>query len=75
MEAQIKYFKATRDTKRFKKKQKVWVTLDCANHLYVRFKYRGNGRYVNGVCDKFANYVGEIKTIMVEESFAKSLSK
>ena len=69
----VKYFKATKNTKRFNANQKVWITLECANHLYVRFKYRGKGRYVNGDVDKFAKYVGEIKSIEVSKDFASRL--
>lgn len=69
----VKYFKATKNTKRFNSNQKVWITLECANHLYVRFKYRGKGRYVNGVVDKFAKYVGEIKSIEVSKDFVSRL--
>lgn len=69
----VKYFKATKNTKRFNANQKVWVTLQCANHLYIRFNYCGKGRYVNGIADKFAKYVGEIKTIEVSKDFASRL--
>ena len=71
--ANVKYFKTTKQTKRFNKNQKVWITLECANHLYVKFKYRGKGRYVNGTVDKFAKYIGEIKTIEVDKNFASRL--
>ena len=54
----IKIFKAQKQTKRFNKNQKVWITKEFENHLYVRFKYRGKGRYVNGILDKF-NKVGD----------------
>ncbi len=69
----VKYFKATKKTKRFNANQKVWIIFDCANHLCVRFKYRGKGRYVNGIADKFAKYVGEIKTIKVSKEFVNRL--
>lgn len=69
----IKYFKAAKKTKRFNMNQKVWIILECANHLYIRFKYRGKGRYVNGVVDKFAKCVGEIKSIKVSKDFAINL--
>lgn len=70
----VKYFKATKKTKRFNLNQKVWVSLECANHLYVRFKYRGKGRYVNGVVDKFSKCVGDIKTIEVSKLFCNRVN-
>lgn len=69
----VKYFKATKNTNRFRQNQNVWITSEFANHLYIRFKYRANGRYVNGIADKFAPYVGEIRSIDVEKSFADRL--
>jgi hypothetical protein len=82
-EVAVKMFKAKKQTKRFRKNQKVWVTKSFANYAYIRFKWRGNGRYVNGVIDKWnwsakANFntsIGEegFKEIMVSKSFALSL--
>ena len=49
----VKMFRAKKQTKRFKKNQKIWVIYDSANHAFIRFKWRGNGRYVNRVIDKW----------------------
>lgn len=49
----IKYFKAKVDTKKFKKNQKVWVTIECGNHLHITSKWRGKGRWVSGIMAKF----------------------
>lgn len=65
----IQYFKATKTTNRFNKNQKVWIVRNHSNYLHVFFKWRGNGRYVTGDCDKYANCVGEIKEIEVSEDF------
>ena len=70
----IRIFKPTRDTARFRANQKVWVTGDFGNHIYVRFRWRGSGRYVKGVCDKHASYVGEIKEIDVDDDFIARLN-
>ena len=70
---EVQYFKATKQTNRFNKNQKVWIKLNMANCLMVWFKYRGKGRYVSGMCDKLAPYVGEIKTIEVDDSFAERI--
>ena len=67
----IEYFKTLRQGKSFNKNQKVWIRLNCANHLDIWFKYRGKGRYVSGVIDKFSTLVGEIKEIDVSEDFAR----
>ena len=49
----IKYFKAQEDTKKFRKNQKVWITNECDNHLYIVSRWRGKGRWVSGVMSKF----------------------
>ena len=69
----VKYFKAQRQTHRFRKNQKVWIRLEFANDLWIRFRWRGSGRYVDGVIDKFAKEVGELKEIDVDEAFAKRI--
>lgn len=66
----VSYFKATKQTPRFNKNQKVWISLDMPNCMYVYYRYRGKGRYVTGMCNKDAKYIGEIKTIEVSDSFA-----
>ena len=81
--AKVKLFKAQKQTKRFRKNQKVWVTADFGNHAYIRFKWRGSGRYVNGVIDKW-NWTSEggwnkvigadgFKDIEVDDEFAKRI--
>ena len=82
-EVAVKMFKAKKQTKRFNKNQKVWIVYDFGNHASIRFKYRGSGRYVNGIIDKWnwtakANFntvIGEegFKEIMVSRKFAESL--
>jgi len=67
---EVQYFKAAKQTHRFNENQKVWVRCNLANHLEIWFKFRGKGRYVTGTADKFALYVGEIKTIKVDDDFA-----
>ena len=49
----IEYFKAKKDTKKFKKGQVVWVTRNEANHLNIVSKWRGKGRTVEGTMSKF----------------------
>jgi hypothetical protein len=61
----VQYFKATRDTHRFRKNQKVWIDVNHANHLTIRFRWRGSGRTVMGTIDKLHKSVGEIKEISV----------
>lgn len=53
MTVTVMMFKAQRQTNRFRKNQKVWVRRRFGNHLEIRFKYRGKGRYVNGVISRF----------------------
>lgn len=71
--ATVRYFKAQKETHRFNKNQRVWIRAKFANHSLVWFKWRGKGRFVNGVIDNFAPYVGEIKTIEMDEDFAKRI--
>lgn len=49
----VKYFKVRQNTKKFKKNQKVWVTRECANHLYIVFRWRGKGRWVSSIISKY----------------------
>jgi hypothetical protein len=70
----VQYFKAQKQTNRFRQNQRVWVRADCGNHLKLFFRWRGSGRYVSGVEDKFSPVVGEIKTIEVDESFANRIN-
>lgn len=81
----MKMFKAQKQTKRFKKNQKIWVTYEFSNHAYIRFKWRGSGRYVSGVISKWnwtkkANWntvIGEdgFKEIEVSNDFGNRLLK
>ena len=71
----IEYFKATKKTRRFNKNQKVWISLNCANHLYINFKWRGKGRYVRGIIDKHIPTVGEIKEIEVDKIFGERITR
>ena len=49
----VKYFKAKKNTKRFKKGQKVWIRHEYANHLQVFSKWLGSGRYTESTLDKW----------------------
>ena len=69
----VQYFKAIKRTNRFNYNQKVWIRHMFANHMWVWFKFRGKGRYVSGVLDKFAPCIGEIKEIEVEEQFGNRI--
>jgi len=69
----VKYFKATKQTHRFRENQKVWVRYEHANHTDIFYKFRGNGRWVCGVCDRWAVFIGDIKEIDVEDSFADKI--
>jgi hypothetical protein len=69
----VEYFHAAKQTHRFNENQKVWVSLNCANHMYIYFKWRGKGRYVSGVIDRFDKSIGEIKSIDVDDAFAERI--
>lgn len=68
--ATVEYFKAARRTNRFNANQKVWIRLNSQNHLWIRFKWRGRGRWVNGIVGKNNPSVGEIRQIEVDDDFA-----
>ena len=70
-ECKVYYFNAQKNTNRFNKNQKVWISHLFAHHMYIWFKWRGNGRYVNGIIDRYSKAVGEIKQVDVNETFAK----
>lgn len=72
--AKVQYFKSIKKTNRFNKNQKVWIRYNFANHLYLFFRWRGNGRWINGICDKLAPFVGKIKTIEVDDIFANRIN-
>lgn len=69
----LEYFKTKKDTKRFRKNQKVWVSRRFGNFIEIFHKWRGNGRYVcSTLCtwNKYGqNLIGEIKEILVTDSF------
>jgi hypothetical protein len=69
----VQYFKVAKPTHRWRDGQKVWIKIAYANHLLVRFKWRGRGRMVNGTVDRFSPAVGEIKTIELEERDIRAL--
>ena len=70
----LQLFKAQKSTRRFNKNQNVFVSLLCANHIYIYFKYRGSGRYVRGIIDRFSPIVGDIKTIEIDDGFSKRIA-
>lgn len=76
----ILMFRAKKKTNRFNLNQRVFVSVDFANHAKIRFKYRGSGRYVNGVIPKFIGpkwnkVIGDegFKEIEVDESFGNRI--
>ena len=70
----LKYFKSQKRTNRFNKNQKVFIRLSAPNHMWIRFKFRGKGRYVNGIIRKYdAPEIGEIKEIEVGKEFYKRI--
>lgn len=62
-------FKASKNTRRFRKNQRVWVRAGFANHSCIRFKYRGSGRYVNGVIDNYSKVITAFEKFEVDEEF------
>jgi len=80
----IRMFKAKKQTHRFRKNQKVWITDDFGNHMFIRFKWRGSGRYVSGVIGKWDSQyngwnkaIGQdgLKEIEVSEGFGKRIRR
>ena len=61
----VKYFKAIKQTHRFRENQKVWIRHEHSNHLDIFYKFRGYGKWVHGVCDRWAIFIGNIKEIDV----------
>lgn len=70
----ISYFKTTKKTKRFNKNQNVWIRFSYSNHLHIYYKYRGKGRYVNGIIDRFSKTINEIKTINISDEFYNKIT-
>jgi len=69
----IKMFKTTKETKRFSKNQKVFITKVDDACFHIKFKYRGKNRYVKGTIGKHHKAIGEIKEIDIDEDFYKRL--
>lgn len=70
----IQYFKSLKDTKRFRKNQKVWICIRQANHLEIYSKWRGKGRYTYSTLDRWdSSIVGELKEIEVTDKFYKKV--
>lgn len=73
-QVEVELFRASKDTHRFRKNQRVWVAMNFANHLWIYFKWRGKGRYVKGVIDKFdGGGISEIRKIVVDKPFADTI--
>ena len=72
---EVQYYKARKRTRRFNSNQKVWVSYSHANHLNIYYRFRGNGRYVRGSIGRWSEPVGELKTIEVDDEFAKRIHK
>lgn len=82
----VQYFKAKKDTKRFRKNQKVWIRKRYANHLEVWSKWRGKGRYTQSTLDKWDwsskdinwnEVIGEegLKEMEVSQSFFNNITE
>lgn len=80
MKVIVKYFKVNRKTNRTRLNQKVWIRYDQGNYIDVRYRFKGNGRYINARMSKWAadlkswsSVIGPkgILTVEVDESFAK----
>ena len=67
----ISYFKALKETRRFRKNQKVWIVHEYGNFCIIKFRYRGSGRYVSGILNKENQTVANatFKEITVHEDF------
>jgi len=65
----ITYFKATKDSNRFNKNQKVWVICYSSNHSDICFKWRGKGRYVTGVINHDCKSMGKLKRMDIADDF------
>jgi len=82
--AKLKMFKARKETNRFRKNQRVWVEYEFGNHARIRFRWRGNGRYVSGTINKWSftkkatwnPVIGQegFKEIEVEEEFYRRIT-
>ena len=77
----VKMFKAQKTTSRFNLNQKVFVSHEFDSHYFIKFKWRGSGRWTTGVIRKYNNQytkqnsiIGEIKEIEVSDNFSKFIS-
>jgi len=81
---EVQYFKAQKDTKRFKKGQKVWIRYRDANCLQVWSKWRGSGRYTQSTITRWDwsnkniecnEVIGEqgLSSMEVDEEFGKRI--
>ena len=79
----IQMFKAQYDTKKFRKNQKVWVKMDMGNYIWIRFRWRGKGRYITmSMCKWASNWNGwhpvigdnGLKEIEVPDEFGKRIT-
>jgi hypothetical protein len=66
----VEFFIATKESKRFKKGQKVWIRYNYGNHLDIWFRWRKKGRYIQGTIDKLSPCVGKIQSIEVNDFLA-----
>lgn len=69
----VKLFRAVKRTNRFNQNQKVWISFENGNFLNIWYRYRGKGRYVRGIIDRFSPVIGEIKEIDVSDEFAERI--
>ena len=60
---EIGFFYPTRDTIRFKQGQRVLIMKDWNRVYLVKFKWRGDGKWVDGTCKKTCSYIGPVKII------------
>lgn len=74
MATEVQMFKAARKTNRWNANQRVWIRFRHANHLNVWFRFRGKGRYVSGIVDRFSPSVGSLSTIEVSDAFAARIT-
>lgn len=64
---EVEFFISQKESRRFKKGQKIWIRNNCTNYLDIWFKWRKKGRYVQGRIDKLSPCVGTIRSIEVNE--------
>jgi len=70
----VHLFKAQRQTRRFRRNQKVWVGSIEQDHLRIWFRWRGKGTYVRGIIGRFdRKEVGPLIEVDVTEEFAMQM--